>query len=253
MQAPDPCLIFPLFNLPSELRVRIYEYVLAPSGVLCLNSTSSKRCAVDPIATPALLATSRRIHRECSDILYAQNEICIAVSAHDTRWPAISEKRLPQPVLARVQHMCVILDCTNYFNASYADVDLAAFEALVALKTLRISMVYRENYPSQRLAPLHIPQLREYNVVAQVLERVPASTKLSFGTVAGSQESAMVWRILDGRARAVAGKLVEARPESLEEAAHGVKGLVRGCKSGRTRDVFAESRSIAGRNVPQRI
>ena len=245
--------VFRLFDLPSELRVRIFEFALAPTGTLCLTTTSSKRFAVEPVITPALLAASLQVYRECDNILYAENEVCISVSAHDTCWPTISEKRLPQRVLTQLQHMSIILDCTNYFNASYDDVDLAAFEALISLRTMRIAMVYRENYPSQCLAPLHIPQLREYNIVAQVLERLPASTKVSYGSVEGSQQSVMIGGILEGRAKAMAGKLVEARASDLEDAARGVRDLVRGCKSGQTVDVFAESRGMIGNTAPRRF
>ncbi|KAK5123811.1 hypothetical protein LTR85_002447 [Meristemomyces frigidus] len=123
------------------------------------------------------------------------------------------------------------MDCTNYFNASYSDVDFAAFEALVSLKTLRIAMIYRRNHESQVLAPLHIPELPDFNVVAQILERIPANTKLSFGTVSGSQQSQMTSDLIGkggGRARGNGGMIVEAPPTDLEAAATGVKELVRG-------------------------
>jgi len=232
---------FRLFDLPSELRLRIYEYTLAPSGLLFLVPTKSKRFAVEPAVTPNLLATCRQVHNEADGILYSENEICISVNAHDTCWPTISEKRLPQRVLEELQHMFVLLDCTDYFNSSYADIDLAPFEALVSLKTLRLAMIYRRNHATQILSPLHIHALREFNLVTQVLERVPASTLVSYGTVAGSQQDTMVQHIVEMRRRGIGGNIAEGLVTDLEAAGKGVKDLVRGCKSGATTNVFTEA------------
>ncbi|TKA69597.1 hypothetical protein B0A55_09257 [Friedmanniomyces simplex] len=224
---------FRLFDLPSELRLRIYECALAPTGVLSLTSTPSKRCAVTPIITPALLATCHQVHHEADNMILSDNEVTITVNAHDTCWPTISDKRLPQHVLRRLEHMCVILDCTDYFNSSYAEVDFDAFQHLVRLKSMRIAMVYRKHYATQTLAPLYIPQLREFNVVAQILERIPASTSLLFGTEKGTWQHEVV--NLSNGLRAVyrdrQGTLEEAPAADLEAAANGVPDLVRGCKS----------------------
>ena len=104
-------------------------------------------------------------------------------------------------------------------------------------------MVYKSVTKTQVMASLHIATLREFNVVAQILERIPASTKISYGTVAGTSQNAMVLRVLDERAKSLGGRMVEASGEVLQTAATSVKGLVRGCKSGSRKDVFAESRS----------
>ncbi|KAK4961792.1 hypothetical protein LTR10_002283 [Elasticomyces elasticus] len=225
---------FRLFDLPSELRIRIYECALAPTGVLCLSSTPSKRCAVNPQIMPALLATCRQIRNEADDMIMADNEVTITINAHDTCWPTIPARRLPSAVLARLQHMCLILDCTDYFNSSYADVDFDAFKSLTGLRTLRIAMVYRKHYDTQTLAPLHIPQLKDFNVVAQILERVPASTRLLFGTEKGTQQHDLIKASngLRSAYRDRQGTVEEASAADLEAAANGVPDLVRGCKSG---------------------
>ncbi|KAK3070735.1 hypothetical protein LTR53_009933 [Teratosphaeriaceae sp. CCFEE 6253] len=237
---------FRLFDLPSELRLRIYEYTLAPCGVLCLSSTPSKRSAVTPVIIPALLRTCRQVYSEADGILLSDNEITITVNAHDTCWPTISEKRLSQSVLRKIQKLCVILDCTDYFNASYADVDFSAFTHLVSLRSLRIAMVFRKHYPTQTLAPLHLPQLREFNVVAQVLERVPASTGLFFGTEKETLQNEIVRSSNGMRSvyRDRQGTLEEAPAEDLEAAARGVVDLVRGCKC-MSRDDAIEKTTVA--------
>ncbi|KAK4561269.1 hypothetical protein LTR86_004586 [Recurvomyces mirabilis] len=217
---------------------------LAPTGVLHLTSTNIGRKAVVPAITPALLAANHRIYHEAQSILLDQNEVMIMINAHDTCWPTISETRLPQPVLERLRHFCVILDCTDYFNASYADVDFDAFSALTSLKTLRLTSIYRRNQPSQVLAPLHIPQLKDFNVVAQILERVPSSTELLFATEQGSQQNDAVKALIETRSAGDGKPAEEAPAADLEAAACGASRLVRGCKIARDRDVFAWSRAV---------
>lgn len=238
----EECAPFRLFDLPPELRLRIYEYALAPSGVLCLTSTKTKRFAVEPLPTTQLLATCRKIHSEADGILFSDNEICITVDAHDTCWPTISEKRLPQRILEKLQHMCVILDCTSNFRADYDDVDLAAFKALTALKTMRIAVIYRKYDDFQPVGPW--PE-RSHNIGAQLLERIPASTVVSYGTTPNSQQDGMLVKAVSTRMRAQRDEctIEQASAAVLEAAATDVVDLVRGCLSGQTADVFAESRA----------
>ncbi|RMY56059.1 hypothetical protein D0863_13108 [Hortaea werneckii] len=231
IQPPDT--FFRLWDLPSELRLRIYEYALAPTQHLHLSRTQTKPFSVTPPITPQLLTACHQIHREASPILLDQNEICIAVDAHDAASPVIPPHRLPPPVLQRIRHLSVILDCTNYFNLSYSDTDLTPFSSLTSLQTLRLAMVYRRNHATQVLAPLHIPSLREFNLVAQVLERIPAATEVVFGTEDGSLQREIVREVIERRKGGIRGVYVEAPERDLRDAAVGVKGLVRGCKSGR--------------------
>jgi hypothetical protein len=128
-----------LLSLPAELRLRIYSFALAPTGSIYLHRTSTKRYAVTPSTiSPALLATCRQINYEASGVLYTENVVHIAVDGHDTSWPAINEARLPQFVLQKLEHLCVLLDCTSVLWAKYGTVDLEAFTALTELRTLRL-------------------------------------------------------------------------------------------------------------------
>lgn len=242
---------FRLFDLPSELRLRIFEYALAPREALLLTTTAQKRKAVIPSITPALLRTSHQVYQEASEVLLDQNEVTIVVNAHDVCWPTISENRLPQDVLRRLRHLCVILECTDYFNAGYADVDFEPFEALTSLQSIRIAMIYRRSSPRQSLPSMHIAHLREYNVVAQILERIPASTQLLFATEPVTVQHQAARAIMGRRAVYRSGADEEASAVALEAAANGVPDLVRGCKSGLSKDAFSGSRfllqKLAGR------
>lgn len=244
---------FRLFDLPSELRLRIYEYALAPTGILFLTRTPSKRRAVKPAPSVELLCSCSRIYNEAYGLLFSDNEIGVTVDAHDTCWPTISEDRLPQAVLERVQHLFVILDCTDYFNASYADVDWAAFSALISLKSIRISMVHRKISPQQRLTALLIAELKEFNVVAQILERIPATAKIFFGTTQGSPQRDVVRQVVNARARAVGGTVVEAASEDLEKAGKDCRDLIRGRLSSCVDDVYKAGRTRKFGGLPARV
>ncbi|EMC94175.1 hypothetical protein BAUCODRAFT_150378 [Baudoinia panamericana UAMH 10762] len=236
---------FRFFDLPAELREQVYHHVLAPTGDLTLTSTKSKPFAIRPVINLGLLRSCRLIDREANGVLYNANEVCIVLNAHDTYWPTISERRLPQAALQKIRHLSVILDCTEYFNASYADVDFDAFNSLTALRTLRIAMVYRKHYATQKLAPLHIATLPNYNAVAQILERIPASTTLYFGSEVGSQQHDVVLDLIEDRISSRGlFKVEEAPAADLEAAAKGVPGLVRGCKSGIIQNIYLRSTAV---------
>jgi hypothetical protein len=191
-----------LLSLPAELRLRIYSFALAPTGTIYLHRTPSKRHAVTPSSiTPALLATNHQIHSEATGVLYVENTVHVAVDAHDTAWPAINEARLPQRVLQRIEHLCVLLDCSAVLWRGYGAVDFGAFTALTALKTLRLRALVlgdeAENADGEEVDPNQqggmndpLPQppaeptwkFPKFALLAvEILERVPASTKILYG------------------------------------------------------------------------
>ena len=200
-EAPKPSL---LLSLPAELRLRIYSFALAPTGSIYLHRTSNKRYAVTPSTiSPALLATNRQINYEASGVLYTENVVHIAVDGHDTSWPAINEARLPQPVLQKLEHFCVLLDCTALLWGQYGSVDLDAFTALTELRTLRLRALVLpdeaeeeeeiENDPNttanqqQQQQFVQSPveptwKFKNFPLLAvEILERVPVNTKILYG------------------------------------------------------------------------
>jgi hypothetical protein len=154
MSTPATVQTSRLFELPPELRLQIYEHALAPYGVLCLSQYSP---FTTPTVTPALLATCKQIYNEADDIIYTCNEVCIELQIQRDNWYSILKKRIPQKIFKRLQHLCVILNCTDTLFRrieNYIDLDLAPFKALASLKTLRIAMIFDKILPGQRL-PLH--------------------------------------------------------------------------------------------------
>ena len=188
-----------LLSLPAELRLRIYSFTLAPTGSIYLHRTSNKRFAVTPSTiSPALLATNRQINYEATGVLYTENTVHIAVDGHDTSWPAINEARLPQPVLQKLEHLCVLLDCTSLLWGQYGTVDLDAFTALTELRTLRLRALVlpdeaEEEENDDPNAPVNIQQIAQEPVeptwefknfpllAIEILERVPVTTRILYG------------------------------------------------------------------------
>ncbi|KAK5170576.1 uncharacterized protein LTR77_005164 [Saxophila tyrrhenica] len=233
-----------LIELPAELRLRIYEYALAPTGSLFLTSNRDYRYQVEPTISPALLATCHQIHHEASSILYEQNSVCIKLDVTDNSFPIISSSRLPQRVLEKLQHICLILDGCGAVGASpsYADVDWTALTALVSLKTLRLTLlaVGLPCHPVWKHED-YFAGVNRYcqDLVREVIERVPAATNIYYGTEEGSIE------------RDIASRLVNAPPISHypagevdeETLAIAVSTLEAepGSKSGSVAKVFGDS------------
>ena len=214
MEATTDQLPCRLLSLPAELRLRIYSFALAPTGSIYLHRTPNKRHAVTPSSiTPALLATNRQIRAEATGALYVENTVAIALDAHDTAWPTINEARLPQPVLQRLEHLCVLLDCTAVLWRRYDAVDFEAFTALTALKTLRLRALVlpdeviadgdddQDVDPDQQGGnndpppPPAEPTWKFPNfapLAAEILERVPASTRIFYGPEGDCDDSEAV-------------------------------------------------------------
>jgi hypothetical protein len=294
-----------LLSLPAELRLRIYSFALAPTGTIYLHRTPSKRHAVTPSTiSPALLATNRQIHSEATGVLYVENVVHLAVDAHDTAWPAINEARLPQPVLQRLEHLCVLLDCSAVLWGRYGAVDFGAFTALTALKTLRLRVLALEDEVggdadgddggdgqgagqqgvgngngngNGSIDPPVEPTWKFPNfalLAVEILERVPASTKILYGSEEEEDEEDTANAIEGHGYRQQEGPLApfdkfytpkykistlpgqgydavarEVKSEDLQESLRAMEGELelverRGTKAGTVLDVWADYRAI---------
>ena len=271
-----------LLALPAELRLRIYSFALAPTGSIYLHRTSSKRYAVTPSTiSPALLAANRQINHEATGVLYTENTVHIAVDGHDTSWPAINEARLPQPILQKLEHLCVLLDCTALLWGQYATVDLDAFTALTELRTLRLRALVlpdeaeesEDEDPNaaannqQATQGLVEPTWKFKNfplLAVEILERVPVTTKVLYGRDT-TQDDEPVAAGLDQpgprepfdkhytpkfESTTLPGQVLNAvaREVSGEDLQANLQSVDlesrRGCKAGTVRDVWRSYREI---------
>lgn len=223
-----------------------------------MTRSDTKRFAVTPTISPNLLATCRQIYNEASKLLYLDNEITVIIDVHDTFAPVINEARLPQRALENLQHVCLIVDATANFQASYEDVDFTPLSALVSLESLRLCMVYssRPQDSTEQLAMMLIDLTKE------ILTRVPSTTKLYWELEPGSHQQDLANYVLaKGRQRhgnssaarsftAITGsaggsfvrRISIVPPEMLRDAVASVD-QIRGSKSGTASDVFAEHRA----------
>lgn len=236
-----------LLDLPAELRIRIYEYCLAPTGTLCLTATKSKRYATTPRLAPSLLQTCRQIYTEAQDLIHEQNRVCFSIDAHDTSWPVISEKRLPQYVLERLEHAAIVLDTATTFYSSYHNIDWTALTALVSLKTLQLSIIWQREASSTTPASW----MDFYDLLEEVIERIPRNTAITYGTEEGTPERELLGTVVERRQRGRTGagwgqhgagpvsvqELTAAEYAELEEM---VGSFDQGARSGGIEDVYAE-------------
>jgi hypothetical protein len=239
MATESPCQ---LLNLPAELRFRIYEYALAPTGTLCLTSSSSMRYCTVPTIASALLTTCRQIHTEAVDILY-HNSVCVYVDAHDTYLPILSENRLPQGVLRKLQRLCVILDCTGQLHGSFSDVNWSPFSALISLQDLRITIIKQDGHN----ALTAMPELFQ-EVLTHILERIPAAAAVVYGTDPGTGEREHAVKVAQRRQQqSFRNELVEeVDKEGLRNIAKAMVDLQQGCKSSGVGLAFTDSTEALG-------
>ncbi|KAL1585120.1 hypothetical protein WHR41_06520 [Cladosporium halotolerans] len=290
-QTPPPCR---LLSLPAELRLRIYSFALAPTGTLYLHRTPSKRHAVTPSISPALLATNRQIHSEAASTLYVENTVHIAVDAHDTAWPAINEARLPQRVLGKLERLCVLLDCTAVLWRGYDTVDFEAFTALTALRRLRLRALVLPDVEEREegedededgdgdggdggfgvTEPANPTRKFPgfFRLATEILERVPAGTKVFYGPPAADEGDIGVSELQDGpqapfdefytpkyKTATLPGQERKALAREVSETdllesmrAVDLEGR-RGCKAGTVKDVWGDYRAMLNRGAGKRI
>ncbi|KAK4634405.1 hypothetical protein CLAFUW4_01676 [Fulvia fulva] len=236
-----------LLALPAELRLRIYEYVLAPTQTLHLTSSATHRRAVSPRVSPQLLATCQQIHGEAHEVLYGDNSVCIVVDGQAMGAPAVAESRLPQSVLDRLQHVCLVVDCTALFRAHFVEVDFDTLGALIGLERARIAMVIRTGTEDDTPSA----DMRDAlgSLIALILQRVPATASVEYGVEAGSAEADVAERVRVMRQQSFRKeqRIVIINVDGSELKEKAVKAVAQeeieqGSKSGLVADVYAEYR-----------
>lgn len=146
----------------------------------------------------------------------------------------------------------MVLDCcTRWFRAEYSDVDWAAFTALISLKTLRIAVLDQSTFSAE----LENDPSPVQALLREILERIPATTKVSYGTLEGSPEQHFVHTILEkyNKDLGPGSEFAELRGSVLSHCEGLMSDLDRGCKSGGISDVFAEYRHMYQRTGSSRV
>lgn len=225
-----------------------------------------------------------------------ENTVQVAIDAHDTTWPAINEARLPQRVLQKLEHLCLLLDCTAVLWRGYEGVDLEALTALTALRSLRLRVLALpdakefvgdedgdededgdgngnggqgggEGESESEEGPTELswkfPAFARLAV--EILERVPASTKIYYGCEVGQSDMGDLGgaaELVEGPREpfdkfytpkyqlssfpgGVRGIAREISSEDMLESLQGIDlGDRRGCKAGTVKDVWGEYREL---------
>lgn len=231
-----------LLKLPAELRVRIYEYTLAPTRMIHLTSSAARRRVVSPTISPALLATCQQIHREAREILYAENCVCIVIDGQAFNAPAVAESRLPQRVLEKLKDVCLIFDCTATFRTPFTELDLDALTALSSVTRVRIAVLLRTDDDAGSAAMR--ASLDE--LMTMVLQRIPATASVQWGVEADSAQARLTDALMARRQKTFRREqrivVVNVDKSQLAQMVEGEIDVVQGFLSGQISDVFAAYR-----------
>jgi hypothetical protein len=176
-------------------------------------------------------------------MIFAKNSICITIDAQAVDTPLIAESRLPQPVLEKMQRVCLILDCTATFRAPFTELDLDVLRAFVNVEHLRVAVVLRTDPDAASEAM----RASLGTLLGLVLERIPARARVEYGMVVGSEEEKIAEELKVRRQKTFRREqrvvVMVVGSSELEGLAKGVPpNLEKGSLSGGVADVFAEYR-----------
>lgn len=146
-----------LLSLPTELRLKTYEYALT-SADKAIRITQGRGPNPPPWmkSQPAvnLLRTCRQIYHEAVDIFYERNTIFVFCDLQDRSQPIISEKAIPASALVRIRLLFIVLwavplyelgDISSSPEHIFRHVGMQPFACLSRLRQLRVSLLSR--YP----------------------------------------------------------------------------------------------------------
>lgn len=201
-----------LLSLPTELRLRIYEYALtAPDNAIGLYF-SYQTNRVKPDLGLGLLRTCRQIYHEARDVLYTKNTILIVSSSRETR--------LPPHALRELRHLFVMVNYGFLSDAFEAEnVDSRMLRAMTKLQRLRLCVFDQFHFGRDGWGTM-LPSL---------VESVPAGCEIRFG-LQRDVEKEFVYSYFGRSAdeKTVTGEVERC---DLEEAMARIEAL-KGAKSG---------------------
>ncbi|KAI9713585.1 MAG: hypothetical protein M1820_000967 [Bogoriella megaspora] len=174
---------------PLEVRLQIYDYILAPLGYIKQSldderypdrddDYSEARFAkrlpsrLTPVPELELCTTCRQIYEESRDIVFRKNtfmlssKICLGQFDYER-----GDERFNRHTLARMQHVFLTIDSVHFGT----DLDWRYFQAMTSLRTMTICALHCRSVCKGR-------QLRrwEWNI-KWLIRSIPATCSLQFG------------------------------------------------------------------------
>lgn len=151
------------FDLPAELRLRIYEYVLAPEGSIGFMNGGLSPPRLD------LLRTCRQIYKEANDIVYMFNSFCCHGPIPNITG-SINERYLYLPI--RIKRLFLVISVHpmglkfNNVDDEYANI-ATRLEGFPALQSVRFALYDRNREVGQAI-PQALYKLRDALVLRGV-------------------------------------------------------------------------------------
>ncbi|KAJ9624875.1 hypothetical protein H2203_004825 [Taxawa tesnikishii (nom. ined.)] len=104
---------FRLLDLPAELRLRIYTYILAPTHSIQINydySTASYK--KNPTISPELLQVNKKVHAEAKRIYYEANTFFLPSEVFEKSWPII-DLQMREEALPKLRSLFIVLELNS--------------------------------------------------------------------------------------------------------------------------------------------
>ncbi|KAK7536893.1 uncharacterized protein J3D65DRAFT_357641 [Phyllosticta citribraziliensis] len=176
-----------LLALPAELRLRIYaEALTARDATIRLYFSLQREQRTQPGLGLGLLRTCRQVRRECGDLVFRENEVCVYADCFKPdAAPLIGHSQLPPHSLRNLRTLFLLLDATTALDSSLEPVpspsSLSNFSPLSAtpsLQRLRVAVVVRRRF---------VQGTQWWKaLLARVVERVPPRCSLQWGVEEGN-------------------------------------------------------------------
>ena len=224
---------FRLLDLPPEIRLHVYRYILAPTGTISLRSDGLHHHlrVVPGNIKPGILRTCRTVYHEAKDILYHNNTVCLTVETQFCNTNMIHPMHMSGSGLAKLKSVLLFFDTVNADAMTidmYSNTNWRQIQAMTGLQKATISVIEHSSHSQHR-----------QSLMRHVVERLPASCNIRYTTSSAAEED----HLNDLKERIEKAKF-HSRPGATFQIADGqelkqaaAEYLDRqGAKSGHTRD-----------------
>ncbi|KAI9657094.1 MAG: hypothetical protein M1821_003260 [Bathelium mastoideum] len=136
-----------LLTLPLEIRLQIYELVLAPVGYvqqqMIERQPKKTRSRITPLLDLGLLATCRQIYEESRDIVFKRNVFMLSTNlCLGNRKDNGSDDRFDRQTLSKIENVVIVVGWFHHGK----HLDWRFFQAMTSLRNATISIIadYRQ-------------------------------------------------------------------------------------------------------------